>query len=457
MKTSLTTHLFWCGIAAAGTLGWGGIAVGQVGENRVPKNEHAASSQDAQDFVLRTYEVGDLVINVEDRPYGDALRRTAPTNPGMGGGGGGFFSVPEEAGRTGSTRKDLDGIVSANDSAQRRFRFAQFGGGGGMGQGGGFGTAPGGEGAGAGVAGFATNITIPDLVRVIVNTIAADSWSINGGGDGRIEPLGTALVVWQSKDVQKQITDLLQALSGIAGEHRTVTIDARWLMLTSDELAELLMSDEKGVPQVKRDQLDRLTKRAGSIRGITNCMSGQLVYVVSGTLKNVVSGYVPVVGSVASPNRDIQVARAVDSAIRFVADAVPAATGGRQTGVGYQPIVQSLNFGALLEIRPMLRPGAGGNVVVDLRSTVTVQGDMKERDGAKLKEELAPAVDRVSIETLEFATTLKMPLNKPVLVGGLTYLGSATGAEKDAGMEQAGSDTASGAEKRQMYLVLEVR
>jgi hypothetical protein len=120
--------------------------------------------------------------------------------------------------------------------------------------------------------------------------------------------------------------------------------------------------------------------------------------------------------------------------------------------VGYQPIVQTTNIGALLEIRPTLV--SGGSVMVDLKSTVTAEGDAE--GGVELNAAgvgIAPVVDRVAIETLEFAGTLRMPLKKPVLVGGLTYSPSARGEDK---AELTGGEIAA-VERPQLYLVLEVK
>jgi hypothetical protein len=309
----------------------------------------------------------------------------------------------------------------------------------------------------AGEAGPSSRITMPDLVRVITNTVEPETWAVNGGGVWQIEPLGTSLIVWQTEDAHARIGELLRQLEEVAADHRTVTIDARWLMLTSDELERLMTPDQKGVPQVDREQLAKLTRRPGSLRGVTSCLSSQLVYVVSGTMKNIVSGYIPVVGSIESPDGDEQLAGDVGSPrIQLVAETFPAT--GRGRSVGYQPIVQTMNFGALLEIRPTLvRANSEAPALVDLKSTVTIEGaggvDVKTKAAA---DELAPAVDRVAIETLEFATTLRMPLKKPVLVGGLTYIPSNLNAANGSNADPAG-DFGAAAERPQMYLVLEVK
>jgi hypothetical protein len=416
--------------------------------------------------ILRTYDVSDLIINIEDRPFIQSRQGMSAVGGGGGGGfggggGGGFFSVPSSADGAQHTRdgslEQFFAQAGRPDEGTARFRFAQFGGGGSGGRGGPMGgpiMRAGGDGEEE-ASEPSSRITMPDLVRVITNTVAPETWAVNGGGEWQIEPLGTSLVVWQTEDAHILIGELLRQLEKVAAEHRTVTIDARWLMLTSDDLESLLVADSKGVPQVDREQLARLTRRPGSLRGVTNCLSSQLVYLVSGTMRNVVSGYIPVVGSIETPDRQEQLASAGGARIRLVSETFPAA--GRGRSVGYQPIVETMNFGALLEIRPTLMPAnSEAPAVVDLKSTVTIAGAGDAAAKAAAADELAPAVDRVAIETLEFATTLRMPLKKPVLVGGLTYIPSASrgGNGKDA--EDVDVEDAP-AERPQMYLVLEVK
>jgi hypothetical protein len=447
------------GLPVAAVLTWCQAIMAQDPSKSLPAAEGAAPRAGAaQNGILRTYDVSDLIINIEDRPFVHSLHGTSATGGGgFGGGGvggGGFFSVPD---RVDGARHTQDGALGRFDAqagrtagVATRFRLAQFGGGG-RGAAGAMGTAGAME---AGETGPSSRITMPDLVRVITNTVAPESWAVNGGGEWQIEPLGTSLIVWQTEDVHARIGELLRQLGKVAAEHRTVTIDARWLMLTSDELEGLLVADPKGVPQVDREQLARLTRQPGSIRGVTSCLSSQLVYVVSGTMKNIVSSWIPVVGSIESPDRDVQLAGGVGGArIQLVSETGPAI--GRGKSVGYQPIVQTINIGALLEIRPTLMPAnSEAPAIVDLKSTVTIEGVGAETKAAA--DELAPAVDRVAIETLEFATTLRMPLKKPVLVGGLTYIPSASVAGKGKGAEDIDVDRTP-AERPQMYLVLEVR
>jgi len=285
-----------------------------------------------------------------------------------------------------------------------------------------------------------TAVTMDDLLDVLTNTVAPDTWD-TAGGQGRVSPLGTTLIVWQTAHVQQMVESFLKQIREASGNRHTLTVDARWLLLTSDELDSL----SHDPPEVDRKALAAFTRRPGTIRGITNCFSGQLVYLVSGTKRNVVSGYIPVVGSIENPDRAATlVSSSRPTPFRLVADTTQMRT--REASVGYQPIVETPNFGALLEIRPTVI--GASDVIADLKSTLTApSNDVTERPrGTAASDELAPAVDRIAIETQELATTLRMPAGKPVLVGGMTYV---PGAAKP-------SDDAKSPEHRQLYLVLEV-
>ncbi|HEY4233880.1 MAG TPA: hypothetical protein VGM76_10660, partial [Lacipirellulaceae bacterium] len=365
------------------------------------------------DYVLRTYEVSDLVVNIQDHPYSESLdggpKGFGGSGGGGGGGGGGFFSVPGSDGRLGLTNPPP----------------------------------------------AAAAITMNDLTRVLLNTVASDTWAINGTGEGRIEPIGTALVVWQTPAIHEKIRELLNQIRQGSGDRKTVTIDARWLLLDSDDLNRLILPDQTGVPVVDHKLLDEFTRRPGSIRGITNCFSSQLVYLVSGIRRNFVSSYIPVVGSLDNAAIEQLSSGRRQSLIRLVSD-TEAVSGVKEPRVGYQPIVEKPNLGALLELRPTLMRG-DGTAVVDLKSTLTALGTQPTHiDGASELNSITPRVDRIAIETQEFATTLRMPLGKPVLVGGLTYVPGPVGPNDVDQIASANTD-AKTTESPQLYFVLEVR
>jgi hypothetical protein len=402
---------------------------------------HRAADADEQ-YVLRTYDVADIVINVQDHPYSESLQRDARPAPPRGGGGGfggggggGVFSVPDN--RTSSTNRRS----KTASGAAPLVMLCQFG------PEGGRGSAPGGTLQLEGTGSTGPAITMGDLIRVITNTIASETWS-QPQGEGKIQSLGTSLIVWQTPSVHKLIQQLFQAVSQTSGHRQTLTVDARWLLLSFDDVDSLVMKDSKELPQVNRDVLAKFSRRSSSIRGLTNCFSGQLVYVVSGTQRSFVVGYIPVVGALERQKRDTALVSLHEKPrFQLVAD---SSEGGfsRSRSVGYQPIVENENFGAVLEIRPTSMGGLKSDVIVELKSTLTAQAEhAAESPRAATSDGMVPAVDRVAVESQEFATTLRVPFGKPILVGGMTHLAGPAKANEDA----------KSPERPQLYLVLEIR
>ena len=356
----------------------------------------AQAQEKEEEYVLRTYEVGDLTMTIADHPYGEAASQPRRGFQGGGfAGGRGFGGGGFEGFRSGGMRQDGAG-VSSNSMA--------------------------------------------NLYDVIVSTAQPDSWTKGGGGIEKIRPFGTALVVWQTEPVHQKIEQLLTALRAGPGNRPTLKVDARWLLLNSDDLAQLTPAVDNG--RVDRRVLAQFTRRSASIRGLTSCFSGQLVYVVSGTQRNIVSGYIPVVGSVENPLADEQfVAERSKSAFRFAADSKLSPF--HESGVGYQPIVQTVNLGALLEIRPTLVPG-NKTAVVDLTATITT---VSGQQGNFERLAAPPAITGIAIEKQQLATTLRLPLAEPVIVGGLTY--------RPVPAPDLDGEQASG-ENPQLYLILQI-
>jgi hypothetical protein len=403
-------------------------------------------------FAIRTYEVGDLIINVPDyaSPSGSEATGAGGVMGRSGGVGGGFFNVPDDA--------DLGD--RSHTLPSEPIVMTQMGGGGtgGGGMGGGMGMMPSGAASPAAASSDPLQIDFDTLIDAIVSVCSPNTWQENGGGEGDIKVVGAALVVRQTNAVHNEISDLLDQLRAGSARRRTVTIDARWLQLNSDELDQLLAGEDG---KLSRETLNALTRRHTSLRAMTNCFSGQGVYLISGTRRNVVSGYIPVVGSIDRSTPEIAFTSLTsltgEASVTFVEDQPYSErldfhpTG--PAGVGYQPVVDRPNLGAKLHIRPTIVQGESA-AVVDLISTITFPGaandPVEERlDGVRGS---APAIDRAAIDVQELATTLRVPLGEPTLVGGMSHLG----ADVIAPTEDA-ANVQDAREPRQLYLVLEVR
>ena len=102
--------------------------------------------------------------------------------------------------------------------------------------------------------------------------------------------------------------------------------------------------------------------------------------------------------------------------------------------VGYQPVMQATNLGALLQVTPTVGPG-GESIVLDLRSRVVRQSG---QPGQPIDFRGVVPLDRLNIVVQQFMTTLHLPLGQPRLIAGSTLEPFAQG-------EQA----------RQLYLIVE--
>jgi hypothetical protein len=404
-------------------------------------------------YQILTYGIADLLLDVPDYPY------PSTANPPMPVGGTGGMGAPGVAmgGMGGGMGMGMGGMGGG------------MGAGGGMAGGGGMalGAMPGGGNMRvATAASNPTRITVEEIVRTLVMVVAPETWNEQGQGGATVVPLGTSLVVRQTAAAHQEIEKLLGQLREESSRRKTVAIDARWLLLDSDELDRLAppatSATSAGPSAIDRKVLAEYTRRPSSLRGLTNCHTGQLVYLVSGTRRNVVSSFIPVVGSADRPEERSRQFVSLEGGARVfltggggAEDDGPRSVGmDRASSVGYQPIVERPNFGVLLEIRPTLVP-RGETATVDVRSTVTVPGRQSTDSGEKSsRQTLTPTVDRLAIETQELATTLSVPLGQPVLVGGMTHLGPAA-TTPDA--EAAKADPPPAKETPQLYLVLELR
>lgn len=378
-----------------------------------------AAAPAAEEWLLRVYRVTDLVMPVPDFPYqGSRIPTTGGSAPpaavgdggygggdfgggGLGGGGGfggfggggGFFQVSD----TGAAGGGMGGSLT------------------GAGLGGGLGTL---EGASA----FQTRFTIDDLVEAILATIEPESW-VDFGGKAVCTPLGGMLLIKQTQSAHVQIETLLDSIRQESGNVQTLTVAAHWLLLNRDELAQLVPPSDEGGNRaalaVDRTALQQLAATAPGYQGQVTCFSEQTVHIVSGQRRTVVTNAVPVVS---------------------------------QGAVAYSPIVSVPNVGLLLELKPTVLPN-GSMAVLNLESTVT--GMSQNPDGMMTGSHELPApqnagavagfsLDRLTLDVQHLATTVRVPVGQPVLVGGLSMVGDTTG--RDAAHTGG----------RQLYLVVEL-
>lgn len=353
-----------------------------------------AQNQDEEDWEVRVYRVTDLILPRPDYPYdGSEIPTTGSSfnssplsefEGGFGGSGGGFGG-----GGAGG------GFFQVSDGSG----FAVGGGG--------LGTAAGGIATAGNVS---PRFSMTDLIEAIQLTIDPSSWDTMGG-NAVCTPLGAMLIIKQTTPVHSQIEALLAAIRDEGGSVKTVTVQAHWLLLNAEELGQLANGDDNPLTQVDRDVLLELAGSRPGYQGRITCFADQTVHLVSGQRRSAVISAIPVVSA---------------------------------TAIGYQPIVSLPNIGVLLEVKPTLLPDEA-EAVLNLVSTVTSAGDMTETSPMAPRV-MGPALqlDQINLDTQRLATTIQVPLNQPVLVGGLSMV--ETNSRANAEEPQRG----------QLYLIVEL-
>lgn len=248
-----------------------------------------------------------------------------------------------------------------------------------------------------------SGMTMENLIEVIVTSVKPVSWD-DVGGPGSITAFGDAIIISQTLPEHLEVEQLLAALRAVQSQ-RTVAIRATWLSLDVATLNTILTSkDKKGID---RAALTAAAEKAPGYVGAITCFSGQTVHIAATNSRTAVTSSIPIVSSGA---------------------------------VAYQPVVNQQPT-VMLQVTPQFVPQTD-SVVLDLCSVVTRTGAIEtERPAAN--DSLTPAFDRVKMSISQLGTTLKVPLNEPVLVGGLSC---PTGEDK--GTEPA-------ATAPQLYLFIE--
>jgi hypothetical protein len=407
--------------------------------------------------VVKFYDVSDLIVETRDMPYrGDALPSVGTCEPwsppiggvmgataemtggarasggtgvpgsnGMGGMGGGMFSVPPESNLpaassspgSASFRGVTNGppVVGAAERGNGTERTSPV-----VARQVGAQTAPP---LGLAYAAATSNQTgINSLMDVITSTVATKSW-VDNGGTGTISRHGNLLCISQTFRIQCEVKALLAGLRATRREVPTVVVDLQWLWLDGAQCEQLqggAKPSTAGQTRLSADAsaLDLLGHKAPGFRGRIVCANGQLVHLASGDRRSVIVSTIPVVGS----------------------------------GVGYSPVVQVPNTGVVVEVRPTVVPG-GTTAIVDVQSIVTRWGkpqatvhvgaawpssQVSDGTAADKKVTVEPAgsgscpVQLPNMPAQQLATTVRVPLGRPVVLGGMTFAPA-----ESAGVEQA--------------------
>jgi hypothetical protein len=248
---------------------------------------------------------------------------------------------------------------------------------------------------------------VNNLIETITSTISPDEWA-DVGGQSSIKVLGASLIVSAPTHIHDKIAVLIDLFRKRWRSLRTISIDAHWLWLTELELASVPLNTAESVAfgvltdssWKKLRDLAQAHDRAG-YHAIVTCYNGQTVHGVAGGQQLVVTGVVPIVGS-------------------------------KDSLAAYQPTIRMIQEGAALQVTPIATRTAK-YVVADVHSRVNLLSGPADELRAKAVRPLAAsdvsqvvaALDRPVLLSQRLSTTTRIPVDKPTLIGGMTFGSSA--------------------------------
>ena len=332
-------------------------------------------------------EGGELDRDTSEVFSGDGPSASAagPNGGGMGGmgggmgGGGGLFDVPET----------IDKAMATEKGTHHQFGSKR------------------GSGAGASAG---PRTSMDGLIEVVTSTISQDSWD-TVGGPASIASIGTSLLISADAETHDKISSLLDLFRKRWGTLRTVSVRAHWLWLSEGTVSDALAADQKEAgPSAPYGVLSDGTwkkllaaaaegKKRTPYHAMLTCHNGQTVFTRAGGERLIISGVTPIAGK---------------------SDKEQAL---------YQPVVRTIQEGAALQVTPVVTRNAKF-VVLDVHSRVNLFGEtpkpapVKERGlfgGSTTIEQIIAAIDRPALQTQRLATTLRVPVGKPSLIGGMTF------------------------------------
>ena len=282
---------------------------------------------------------------------------------------------------------------------------------------------------GPGLGGFGFPDQEPVVNEDIFNTLfdLLESFDPEAWETGGIVSLGTTMIITNSATNHEILEAHLQVIrETVSSATRSVTILITWLKIEGDQYDLLGAKTEQGIILVDPDKLKALAREYGATGSIT-CFDGQTVHLVSGEMKNWIKSLSPVVGSIDSGSSQLQISRrqAGNNTTRLASgktvvfqEPVPNATTNLSGNIGYKTISETINYGAMLQLTAVTVPGTQ-EAMLDIHSNIVLP--MNQPKGTETIDFAGLVkLDRLHLRSHQFATSLKLPLGKPVVVGGST-------------------------------------
>jgi hypothetical protein len=280
-----------------------------------------------------------------------------------------------------------------------------------------------------------------DRLREAIDDLILGSESVEKGGQSDIKILGDALVVSATEKNHQKIAAFLDALRQQMTTRKMVAVEVHWLWLTEKQLNSLVPCpmgdrrtirrtvDEAAWQRLAQDRAREDSDQRSGYHAAATCMNGQTVLATGGRESRFISTLIPVVGDATPPAVPATSSSLPQNHLPSVVSSSPAPS---TVGVGYQPVITTIQEGAAVQLRPMLC--AGSQVLLEIRArAVEIQqqegssasaarrpANFRADSQAAAVRELASAVERPLVLNHRLDTTLRLPLGRRVLAGGIT-------------------------------------
>jgi type II secretory pathway component GspD/PulD (secretin) len=264
---------------------------------------------------------------------------------------------------------------------------------------------------------------VKDIVHLVTDTVATDTWKENGGSIGAIKELSGQLIVNQTPENHRLLATLLEQLRETKGIQ--VTVEARFVTCDEDVLGRLLKEWGKAAPAgMNPTTLPELPTPRGSQGRVPTGVFlddkqvDQLLRVARAENENVV---------VSAPRMTLfngQRAYVLASTQQpYVQDYAAIARGGE---VRYEPAMGIAEMGVLTDIQATVSADRHyATLTIHPKLTTLVGMNTLPWPGRPAGSNLTVQVP--DMKTTEMRTTVSVPDGGTVLLGGLEYPGPAAG------------------------------
>lgn len=249
---------------------------------------------------------------------------------------------------------------------------------------------------------------IDELVSLIEEMVAPESWHSAGGRQGAIKAINDSLVISQTEENHRAIQAILEGLRHDSGAGTMIQVDLQWLRLTPEQLVamEALPAGatlDKNAPRPV--SLDTLKDEDAVVcRARTLGFNGQTLTLKSGRIASVVKNVTPNIGTGVTPY-DFQVDREQSG---ITLQITPRRSQDRHTII---VDVQSRVTEAL--------PSPTPRTTVPMPTPTTNSADHGMADATLVATDNADRAPNVHLEQT-FRTTVRLLEGTPVIVGGMT-------------------------------------